>query len=190
MSKDNILKKEFKKQDVERIRNIMNGNTDARVTQGVGYTKKEVHRKEGDVWEEDGRKWTIQDGIRQNITKLDKAKAAIKPMFCPSCNKIMNHQYDDMMYMNHKKCYSCVVEFETELKKKGLWEEYQTRIQNEDIDNFVKDYTTYVMNKLEESNMGFVTEAGDVERWVGNVNKDKVLSNLDETIKYLESFKK
>ena len=42
------------------------------------------------------------------------------------------------------------------------------------------------MNRI----MGFVTEAGDVERWKGSIDKDKVLSNLDKTIEYLESFKK
>ena len=92
--------------------------------------------------------------------------------------------------MNHRKCYDCVIEMETQLKIKGLWETYQTKIQNTDIDNFIKDYTNFVMSKLEESNMGFVTEAGDVERWRGSIDKDKVLANLDKTIEYLESFKK
>ena len=94
------------------------------------------------------------------------------------------------MWSNHQQCYSCVISFETELKHKGLWEDYKNRIINTDIDNFIEDYKLFVKSKLEESNMGFVTEAGDVENWVGNINKDKVLSSLDETIEYLESFKK
>ena len=185
-----MLKKEFKKNDVERIRNIMTGDADARVSQGVGYSKKEVFRAEGDIWEEDGRKWTIKDGIRQNITRLDAAKAAVKPMFCPECNTIMKHKHDDLFFMNHKKCYSCVIKMETKLKAKGLWETYQAKIQNTDIENFIEDYKLFVQSKLDESNMGFVTEAGDVERWNGSINKEKVLSNLDKTIEYLESFKK
>jgi len=188
--RDNVLKKEFKKKDVNRIRNIMTNNADAKVSQGIGYSKAQVARKEGDVWEEDGRKWTIQDGIKQNVTKLDKAKSSVKPMFCPNCGSIMNHKFDDMMYMNHRKCYDCVIKMETKLKSRGLWEAYQAKIQNTDIDNFIKDYTNFVMSKLEESNMGFVTEAGDVERWRGSIDKDKVLANLDKTIEYLESFKK
>ena len=188
--KDNVLKKQFNAKDVERVRNLMTDKAGNKTSTGVGYTKTEIRYKEGDVWEEDGRKWTIQDGIKQNITKLDKAKDILTPMFCPNCKGIMNHKFDDLMFKNHKKCYTCVIDFETKLKAKGLWNEYQSRIVNEDIDNFVKDYTTYVKSKLEESNMSYVTEAGDVERWVGNVNKDKVLTNLNETIKYLESFKK
>jgi len=188
--RDNVLKKEFKKQDVQRLRNVMTGKADERSGQGIGYKKAEEFHKEGDVWEANGRKWTIKDGIKQNITKLDKVKQAAMPMFCPNCGSIMNHKFDSMFFSTHKKCYDCVIEFETELKKKGLWEAYQAKIINSDIDAFISDYKEFVHSKLAESNMGFVSEAGDVERWVGSMNKEKVLESLDETIKYLESFKK
>ena len=188
--KDNILKKEFKKQDVNRIRNIMTNNADAKVSQGIGYSKAQVARKEGDVWEEDGRKWTIKDGIKQNVTKLDKAKELAMPMFCPSCKKIMKHKFDQMFWNNHRKCYSCVIELETQLKSKGLWEEYQTQINNTDIDNFIKDYQLWAEEMLTESNQGFVSEEGEIQNWKGGVNKDLMRQSLDETIKYLESLKK
>ena len=68
---DSILKKEFNKKDVERLRNLVKGKSGKRTTQGIGYTKKQEFHKEGDIWEENGRKWTIKDGIKQNITKLD-----------------------------------------------------------------------------------------------------------------------
>ena len=69
---DNILKKEFKKNDVERIRNLVQGKYGEKTGQSVGYQKKIIDRKEGDIWEEDGRKWTIKDGIKQNVTKLER----------------------------------------------------------------------------------------------------------------------
>ena len=81
---DNILKKEFNKKDVERLRNLVKGKSGKRTTQGIGYTKKQEFHKEGDIWEENGRKWTIKDGIKQNITKLDKFKKTAVPLFCPS----------------------------------------------------------------------------------------------------------
>ena len=190
MSQDNVLKKQFKEKDVQRIRNIMTKKTGERTQAGIGFTKTEQFHKEGDVWVEDGREWTIKDGLKQNVTKLDKAKKAAMPMFCPKCKGIMNHKHDKVMWSNHKQCYNCVIDFEHQLKVKGLWEEYQNRIVNTDIDRFIEDYKLFIQSKLDESNMGFVTEAGDVERWVGGINKDKVLSSLDETIKYLESFKK
>ena len=64
-------------------------NTVTRTTMGTGYTKAKEFHDEGDIWEEDGTSaWTIKNGIKQNITKLDKAKEGIVlPLFCPSCSK-------------------------------------------------------------------------------------------------------
>ena len=190
MSQDNVLKKEFKQQDVKRLRNIMSGKAGERTTEGVGYTKQQQFRKEGDVWTENGREWTIKDGIKQNITKLDKAKEIMMPMFCPSCKKIMNHKFDKLFWNNHRKCYDCLIKFETELKMKGLWEDYEKEIHNNDIDHFIEDYQTWVENMLTNSNQGFVTEAGDVENWKGGVNKDLAKQSTAEVIKYLQSLKK
>lgn len=55
MSQDNVLKKEFKKQDVQRLRNVLTGKAGERTTEGVGYTKAKDFHKEGDVWTEMGR---------------------------------------------------------------------------------------------------------------------------------------
>ena len=79
--KDNILKKEFNKKDVERLRNLVKGKGSERTSQGIGYTKAQEFHKEGDIWEEDGRKWTIKEGIKQNITKLDKFKNKLQTLF-------------------------------------------------------------------------------------------------------------
>ena len=188
--KDNVLKKEFNKQDVQRVRNVLTGQAGERTTEGIGYTKKQEFRKEGDVWTELGREWTIKDGIKQNVTKLDKAKKLAMPMFCPSCNKIMKHKFDQMFWNNHRKCYNCTVEFETQLRVKGLWEEYQTQINNTDIDNFIKDYQIWAEEMLTQSNQGYISEAGEVQNWKGGVNKDLMRQSTDEVIKYLESLKK
>ena len=65
---ENVLKKDFKSADVQRLRNLMTGKQGERTTAGVGYSKKQHFHEEGDVWEEDGRQWTIKNGIKQNIT--------------------------------------------------------------------------------------------------------------------------
>ena len=36
-----------------------------KTTQSVGYTKVQEFHNEGDIWEEDGRKWTIKNGVKQ-----------------------------------------------------------------------------------------------------------------------------
>ena len=54
-----VLKKQFQEKDVQRLRNLMTGKYGEKTIQSAGYRKVEVDRKEGDIWEEDGRKWTI-----------------------------------------------------------------------------------------------------------------------------------
>ena len=118
--KDNILKKEFAKKDVQRLRNVMTGKAGERTVDGIGYTKTHEVRKEGDIWTENGREGTIKGGLKQNSTRLDKAKEASMPMFCPTCKKIMNQSNDKLFWDNYRRCFNCNVAFEHELKLNGL----------------------------------------------------------------------
>jgi hypothetical protein len=187
---ENVLKKEFKEKDVQRLRNLVQGKYGEKATMGTGYTKKQEFHEEGDVWEEDGRTWTIKDGIKQNITRLDKAKESLHlPLFCPCCNNVMKKNNDKLFYIQYHRCFDCQIEFETELKIKGLWNDYEKHIINSDIDGTIYDFNIWIDEEISKSNESFITEAGDVEKWVGS-SKAKLLQNKEETIKYLESLKK
>jgi len=189
--KENVLKKEFKKSDVERMRNLLKGKYGEKTRSSVGFSKKEEFHKEGDVWETDGRTWTIKNGIKQNVTKLDKAKKAyVMPLLCPNCNRVMRKKMDKQFYNIHTMCFDCVVDMEHELKKQGKFEAYENKIHNDEIDNKIKEYKLWINEKVNESNEGFITEAGDVEQWKGKVNKEMVAESVSEVVTYLESLKK
>jgi hypothetical protein len=188
---ENVLKKEFGKKDVKRLRNLMTGKHTNKSGQSVGYNKKQSFYEEGDIWEEDGRKWTIKDGIKQNVTKLDNAKKShVVPLFCPKCKKVMNKGMDPSYYQAVNQCFSCFKKFETQLKATGLWEEWEKKTINGNIDSFIVWYKDWVMDSLNISNNSFVTEQGDVETWHGGVNKTKAIENLNKTIKLWEEAKK
>jgi hypothetical protein len=183
------LKKEFKRKDVERLRNLVTGKYGNKTTIGVGYKKAAEFYEEGDIWEEDGRKWTIKKGIKQNITKLDSAKKAhIMPLLCPECNRIMNHSNHKAFYQIHKKCHDCVTDMETKMMISGEYDEYTRKIKNNEIDNKIKDFKIWIKEKVNENNT-FVTEQGDVEKWVGKVDHDKVDEHVKSVIDYLEGLK-
>jgi hypothetical protein len=189
--KDNILKKEFKNQDVQRLRNLIQGKQDEKTRDSIGYIKPYTHREENEIWEEDGRQWVIKNGIKQNITKLDNAKKLnIMPVFCPKCKKPMKKHFDKSYYLIHKMCFDCVIVFETELKRLGLFENYQNAIINSDIEGLIKDYTQYVTEEINKMNNSFITEQGDVERWVGGPDKKKIMDALNNTINNLNNLKK
>lgn len=185
-----MLKKEFDRKTVKRLRDLIQGNSSERNVSGVGYTKKKEEYKEGDIWEENGRTWTIKNNIKQNVTNLDKLKKLhLTPLFCPNCSKQMKHRFDNDFYKIHRKCYDCVIQFETELKRLGLWEEYEKNIYNGEIDNFIKGFKAWVEDQTSSKN-SFITEQGIEQKWVGGYDTKKILDSLDDTIKHLESLKK
>ena len=191
MSQDSVLKKEFAKKDVERLRNLVQGKYGEKTQTSFGYVKKTEFYNEGDIWEADGRTWTIKDGIKQNVTKLDAAKKAhLMPLMCPCCGTIMKNKNDKTYYKIHKTCFKCVVVKEDKLKREGKFEEYQQGIKNVEIDNKIKDFKMYVAEKMLESNTGFISEAGDVEKWSGKINEELVDKHVKEVTEYLESLKK
>ena len=189
MSKDTVLKKEFQKKDVERLRNLMQGKYGEKTSSSVGFTSKQEFYNEGDIWESDGRTWTIKNGIKQNITKLDKAKKAhTMPLFCPSCGKLMK-RVDKPYYNVHRYCLDCHAKAEDKLKREGKYEEHYNKINNKIIDNRIEEYKQYVKERINESNSSFVSGDGDVENWVGKINVDKVNEDTAHIIEHLESLK-
>ena len=190
MSKESVLKKQFQERDVQRLRNLMTGKHGEKTNSSVGFSKAEEFHKEGDIWEVDGRTWTIKNGIKQNITKLDKAKKAhVMPLLCPNCKKVMKNRNDKPFYNLHKKCFNCVIDMEHEIKKSGGWEEYERKIKNNEIDNRIAEFKVWVNEQLNETNNSFVSEQGDVEKWVGKLDKSKVEEYTISVIEYLESLK-
>lgn len=185
--KESILTREFTEKDVNRIRNLIRGDGDLATTTSIGYESREEERKEGDIWEEDGKKWTIENGLKKSISKLQVIRNAIRvPFTCPNCNKSLNHRNDVKMYKIHKMCFDCVIDFEYELKKLGKFEQYEKMIVRGNTDIFLNDLVSMLEETLEEKNEGFVTEQGDIEKWNG-LGHDKGIKQLLEKVKKIQN---
>ena len=176
-----MLKKEFKRKDLNRARNLIMGKTDASTNTQVGYNKKEENHKEGDVWTEGRKTWTIKNGIKQTVSKLDAIKKEIfMPLSCPCCGKVMKKRLDKPNYRIHKKCHDCVVEFEHKLRNKGKYEEYRKKLIAKNSLDIVDEMESYLLDAINTSNSGFVSEDGVIEKWVGGVNKKEYSKNIKE----------
>ena len=129
---DNTLKKEFSTRDVNRARNLITKKFGDATGIQAGYTKQVVEHSEGEVWEENGKKWTIKNGIKQTITKFDKLKKLVTfPLICPECsNPMKDYEINRKMYNIHGKCFDCVVKMETQLKIEGKYDEYEKEMLN------------------------------------------------------------
>lgn len=188
MKEQSSLKKEFSKRDVQRMRNIITGKNGERTTTLAGWEQKIQDHKEGDVWEAaDGRTWTIKNGIKQTLTKMDKFKhMAVMPLICPTCKKAM--KADDLnkkMYAIHKMCLDCVIDMEAKIKLEGRWDEYAKNVMNSNKNASLEDFEIAVEAWMKEQDT-FVSETGEVESWQGG-NKKKMYEEIKSKLQELKN---
>ena len=175
------LNKEFKRTDVNRLRNLIQGKTDNSSNTQIGYNKKTEDYKEGDIWKENRKTWTIKNGIKQTISKLDKIKKEVfMPLCCPECSKVMKKRLDKPNYKLHKTCFDCVVDFEHKLRIKGEYNQYKENLITKNSLDIVDEMESYLLSAVNETNNGFVSEHGEVERWVGGIDKEKMTKDIVE----------
>ena len=107
--KESVLKKEFKPRDVARLRNLISGKTGDATQLQAGWERHSVDHTEGDIWEENNKKWTIKNGVKQTVSKHNKLKKLTTlPFSCPHCDKPMKiNDYNKKMWSIHKMCFNC-----------------------------------------------------------------------------------
>ena len=151
-------------------------------------------RVEGDVWEEGGKLWTIKNGIKRTVTKMDQArKEFLTPLACPECGGSMKHHLDEKMWAIHKRCFNCVIDMEHEIMKAGKWEEYEKGKIMANANSFIKDLEDYVQEFVQDqTSKSHVTEDCLIEKWrdVGQDHLKQVGENVISTVKQnIESIK-
>jgi hypothetical protein len=92
------------------------------------------------------------------------------------------------MYTIHRKCFDCVIEYETKLKAEGKFEEYQRNIKKQSINIHIKELENLIFElSMTTSEESFVTEAGDVETWnVNETHKNQLIEGIKEYIQKLK----
>jgi hypothetical protein len=190
MSNESMLQKDFKSKDVQRLRNIVSKKYGNKTVTQTGYVKKQTDHVEGDVWEENGKTWTIKNGLKQTQTRFDAIKKSVLlPLMCPECGHIMKtFNLNKKLYSIHGKCSDCVIKYETQLKFEGKFEEYQRNMIMNGVKTHIKDLEEVLLELSLNDNNGesIITENGDVENWVGGSMKAKIMQELQGYIKQLK----
>lgn len=185
----------MEQKNLKRIQKVLVGDYMSNTETIVGYTKskdKYIERNDGDIWtDESGKIWTIKNGIRQNITKLDSFREILNvPVACPKCGKAMNKRLDKKFWLLNKQCFDCQINEDNDRIINGTFVEYSKEIMKKNADSFVSELKDQIKSYLStfDSNH-FVTEAGDIEEWVGGKTKEdfnqifeKKFEKLDEII--------
>ena len=145
--------------------------------------------KEGDIFTENNKTWTIKNGIKQTVSKFDSIRHLVNfPLVCPNCQLSMNHKLDKKFYILRHKCFDCVIKEETKLKIEGKYNEYEQTIINKNIKSWLYDFKSILDNTINsEDTINFSTEVGDNEKWVNNFDKEKLQEIIDKQFKELET---
>ena len=174
-----MLKKEFKRKDVDRARNLLMGKSGTSSETQVGYKKKRIEYKEGDVWVENKKTWTIKDGIKKTISKLDTIKKEVfMPLCCPNCGKVMKKRLDKPNYKIHKMCFDCVIDYEHKLRITGKYDNYIKQLKLKNRLTEIDEIENMFLELANQSNEGYVSELGEIERWKGGIDKNKISTEI------------
>ena len=62
-------------------------------------------------------------------------------------------------------------------------------LRNSHVDHTIEAFTSYIKDKMSESNANYVTEAGDVENWKGGMSQEELEKELQEGLEFLKSMR-
>tara|TARA_R100000152_G_scaffold20158_1_gene13218 strand:- start:1484 stop:2068 length:585 start_codon:yes stop_codon:yes gene_type:complete len=179
------------KNKIQRMRNLVSGNYGSKTKKQTGYKKYKNKKSEGEIWQEGGRTWTIKNGIKQNIRKLDKAREYGKiPLSCPQCNGPMNKSQHKFMYIRYGHCLFCQTKAEHKMRNEGTYDNWL-------IENVKKNFVSWKKKKQDAFNdylkninsKHYITESGLIEDWseMSNDTKEYMLEKFNEFIKSEEN---
>jgi len=127
--------------NIKKIQDMVSGKYRERVS--IGYEGKTTNqRKEGEEWvDARGRRWTIKDGKRKQITKVpprgfDKCNG----WEGSDCDKLILKTIDQQTYNRMGRCRICQIEFEADLHKKGKWNEWVADLEEKRWEKVLAEY--------------------------------------------------
>lgn len=178
------MKKGISKNKVQRMRNLVSGNYGAKSVVRSGYTKRVVEHKEGDIWFEKNKKWTIKNGIKRTVDKLDFARKINRiPFACPNCTKPLKHSAHKAMYKRWGMCLSCVTKWESEMRDNGTYDDWHKQFDKQNFNAFISDIRQEYNEWLESRNaQSYITEAGQIESWSGGKTSKELSKEFEKTI--------
>jgi hypothetical protein len=90
----------------------------------------------------------------------------------------MRKRLDKPNYRIHKKCHDCVILFEHKLQIKGQLVDYKNSLQAKNSVSYINELESYLLDAVNTSTSGYVTENGEIEKWAGGFNKDKIVKDI------------
>ena len=110
---------------------------ESRIVVGPDVKPHTEGRAVGDEWEDsDGKQWVQKQGYAMSISKTAEFR---DPLFCPKCQKTMNHKFDTKTYRMHRFCYDCTIKWHTQMRMDGTYEEWERRYMRREEKAYLTD---------------------------------------------------
>jgi hypothetical protein len=95
--------------------------------------------------------------------------------------------FDKYMFKIHQKCSDCVIDYETKLKVRGEYKEYEQNMIKQGVAYHIKEMENVLLELLmNQSGEQYVTEAGDIEEWKGKSLDNQFVQDIQEYIQKLK----
>lgn len=200
-----------KLQNVKAVQQMLDGNHKFQTKKTIGFSDAETVAKQndrhevGDSWEEvdslTGTTYVIEqhDGFRIKKSKNSDIFQSVRDEIrsFPNCRKETcvcsgKNQADIKMRKIHGMCLDCVIDMEHELKKSGLYAEYeQTKIRENALAWLASAERDVALLKqaYTESSKFVSSTNGDVETWAAKMTPEEFNETVQQQFdKFKEEF--
>mgnify|MGYP003140610100 CR=1 FL=1 len=178
------MKKGIKQSKVQRMRNLVSKNFGSKTEIRSGYLKRNVEYREGDVWEERGKTWTIKNGVKRTVNKTTLGRKIIKvPYKCPKCSISLSHRGHKKMFKRWGMCLACVTKWMQEMKSNNTYDDFIKHYKEKNFDVAMQDVISEYNDWLNSRNSKhYITEAGDIEDWSGGKTNEQLKKEFNKTL--------
>jgi hypothetical protein len=91
------------------------------------------------------------------------------------------------MFSQLQMCSDCVFDYETKLKVRGQYKEYEQNMIKQGVAYHIKEMENVLLELLmNQSGEQYVTEGGDIEEWKGKSLDNQFVKDIQEYIQKLK----
>ena len=191
-----------KLQNIKALREMLSGTHKFQTKSVYGYDVKKEHkvREVGEIWEEELPNGTVIEWEQKKGYKVKRAKN-LKVLTdvrqelnqytncyedCEKRKTAKYTQHDKKIRDIHGMCLDCLAKYETHLKVKGEFEEYERQRHLESARAFFRDAEKEKeVIKAALNSIEYVEEDGSKELWESS-NKQALLDKIDSDFEKLK----
>jgi len=189
---------EIKIDSINDVKKLISGEHESQNRVQVGFTpdKKEEDqtRAIGEKWfDSDGNEWEQKNGYKIKLGKVWQQELHEYLNSFPNCPKEsctcgIPKRLDQKMKKIHGMCFDCVVKMEHKIRLEGKWDEYEkTKLKENAMAWLIEAERDKNLIVDELSRLEFANEFGDIEKWDTKINKEELLSKIENEF---EEFKR